>query len=36
VVSDSQFIGSVGAVVRGTSIEEFTDANEADQQLVLF
>ncbi|HZU46631.1 MAG TPA: DEDDh family exonuclease [Mycobacterium sp.] len=36
LVPDGQFIDSVGTVLRGTSVEEFTDAVEADQQLVLF
>ncbi|BBY06097.1 DNA polymerase III subunit epsilon [Mycobacterium noviomagense] len=36
LISDAQFINSVGTVIRGTSIEEFTDATDADQQLVLF
>ncbi|WP_375488392.1 DEDDh family exonuclease [uncultured Mycobacterium sp.] len=36
VISDGQFIDNVGTVLRGTSVEEFTDAADADQQLVLF
>jgi DNA polymerase-3 subunit epsilon len=36
VVSDAQFMDSIRAVVGGTSMEEFTDAIAADQQLALF
>jgi DNA polymerase-3 subunit epsilon len=36
VVSDAQFMDSIRAVVGGTSMEEFTDATAADQQLALF
>ncbi|BAX94833.1 DNA polymerase III subunit epsilon [Mycobacterium shigaense] len=36
VVSDAQFMDGVGAVVGGTSIQEFVDATTADDQLVLF
>jgi DNA polymerase-3 subunit epsilon len=36
VVSDAQFIDGVGAVVGGTSMEEFVDASAADNQLALF
>jgi DNA polymerase III subunit epsilon len=36
VVSDAQFMDCVGAVIRGTSIEEFTDTAAADEQLALF
>lgn len=36
VVSDMQFMDCVGAVVGGTSMEEFTDAATGDQQLALF
>jgi len=36
VVSDAQFMDSVGAVVGGTSMEEFTDVTTLDQQLALF
>jgi DNA polymerase III subunit epsilon len=36
VISDAQFMGSVGAVVGGTSMDEFTDTSTRDQQLALF
>jgi DNA polymerase-3 subunit epsilon len=36
VVSDAQFMDGVGAVVGGTSMEEFVDATAADNQLALF
>ncbi len=36
VVTDAQFIDCVGAVVGGTSMEEFTDAKAVEQQLALF
>jgi DNA polymerase III subunit epsilon len=36
VVSDAQFMDSVGAVIGGTSMEKFTDASALDEQLALF
>ncbi|HTX96827.1 MAG TPA: DEDDh family exonuclease [Mycobacterium sp.] len=36
VVSDAQFMNCICAVVRGTSMEEFTDATTVQQQLALF
>jgi DNA polymerase III subunit epsilon len=36
VVSDAQFMDRVGAVVGGTSMEEFTNAAEAGEQFALF
>lgn len=36
VISDAQFMDCVGAVVGGTSMEQFTDTTTADQQLALF
>jgi DNA polymerase III subunit epsilon len=36
VVSDAQFMDCVRGVVRGTSMEEFTDANMVDEQFALF
>ena len=36
VVSDAEFMQSVTAVVRGTSMEEFADATAVDPQLALF
>jgi len=36
VVTDGQFMDCVGAVVGGTSMEEFTDASARDAQLALF
>ena len=36
VVSDAQFMDCVGAVVGGTSMEEFTDAGAVHRQLALF
>jgi DNA polymerase-3 subunit epsilon len=36
VISDAQFMGCVGAVVGGTSMDEFTDTSTRDQQLALF
>ncbi|OBG98562.1 DNA polymerase III subunit epsilon [Mycobacterium sp. E3251] len=36
VISDTQFMDSIRAVVGGTSMEEFTDTTTLDQQLALF
>ena len=36
VVSDTQFMDSIRAVVGGTGMEEFTDTTTLDQQLALF
>ncbi|MCV7311096.1 DEDDh family exonuclease [Mycobacterium paraffinicum] len=36
VISDTQFMDSIRAVVGGTSMEEFTDTTAVDQQLALF
>jgi DNA polymerase-3 subunit epsilon len=36
VVSDAQFMDCVGAVICGTSMEEFTDASVVHRQLALF
>ncbi|OBF51932.1 DNA polymerase III subunit epsilon [Mycobacterium sp. 852002-53434_SCH5985345] len=36
VISDTQFMDSIRAVVGGTSMEEFTDTTALDQQLALF
>lgn len=36
VISDAQFMDCVGAVIGGTSMDEFTDASTLDQQLALF
>ncbi|OBI35726.1 DNA polymerase III subunit epsilon [Mycobacterium sp. E1386] len=36
VISDTQFMDSICAVVSGTSMEEFTDTTTLDQQLALF
>jgi DNA polymerase-3 subunit epsilon len=36
VVSDAQFMDSVGAVLGGTSMEAFTDATAVHAQLALF
>jgi DNA polymerase III subunit epsilon len=36
VVSDAQFMDSVGGVVGGTGMEEFTDAAPVEEQLALF
>jgi DNA polymerase III subunit epsilon len=36
VVSDAQFMDSVGFVIGGTSMEEFIDVTTVDQQLALF
>jgi DNA polymerase III subunit epsilon len=36
VVSDTQFMDCVGAVIGGTNMEEFTDVTAVDRQLALF
>jgi DNA polymerase-3 subunit epsilon len=36
IVSDAQFMDSLGGVVAGTGIEEFTDTTATDPQLALF
>ncbi len=36
LVPDAQFMGTVGSVLGGTSMEEFTDASSLDAQLALF
>ncbi|OBG60965.1 DEDDh family exonuclease [Mycobacterium sp. E3339] len=36
VISDAQFMDSIRVVLGGTSMEEFTDTTEVDQQLALF
>ena len=36
MVSDAQFMDCVGAVVGGTSMEEFIDTTAVDEQLALF
>ena len=36
LVPDAQFLRGVGAVVGGTSVEQFTDASTVDPQLALF
>jgi DNA polymerase-3 subunit epsilon len=36
VISDAQFMDCVGAVIGGTSMDEFTDPTDVDPQLALF
>jgi DNA polymerase-3 subunit epsilon len=36
VLSDAEFMAGIGAVIGGTSMDEFTDVRTLDQQLALF
>lgn len=36
MISDATFMDRVGAVIGGTSMDEFTDTTDADPQLALF